>query len=148
MICMWYGIFLIFLAFILDLITRHKKDFAFWLYFFGVFSFWSAVTCIEIEQFAHKIGYLALNFVLVFFGIILGRRVFLFFGVIGIIIALGILSTNLFSNSFHFVIMLTVLGFILILIGLFLSKYEKKITARIQMKLPKILRELLEARKN
>ena len=143
-----YGILFLLTAFIVDILTRKSKDFAFWIYLFGLISFWSSLTLIDSASFTGKIIYLAINFFLVFVGAILGRRVFAVFGGIGITIELSMMSFDLFPNPFIFVILLTVLGFTLILAGIFWSKYERRITIHIRMKLPTSLRELLESRKD
>lgn len=97
-------------------------------------------------QLAGKLVYLAIHFVLVFAGTVLARRVFAVFGGIGIAAVLSDLSWHLFKNSFGFVLVLTVLGFALIGLGLWWSRHEAEISARLRAVLPADLRELLEAR--
>jgi hypothetical protein len=83
----------------------------------------------------------------VFTGAVLGRRVFAVFGGIGIAMVLGDLSWNLFKHSFAFVLVLTALGFALIAMGLWWSRHEAALAARLRAVLPADLRELLEARR-
>jgi hypothetical protein len=95
---------------------------------------------------AGKLVYLAVHFVLGFIGAVLARRVFAVFGGIGIAAVLTDLSWHLFKNSFGFVLVLTVLGFALIALGLWWSKHEAAMSARLRAVLPADLRELLQAR--
>ncbi|RZI40625.1 DUF2157 domain-containing protein [Herbaspirillum sp. HC18] len=142
-----FGMAMVLLAFFVDLRSRHGKDYAFWLYLFGLMTFWCALTAMGSGQLAGKLVYLAINFVLVFAGAVLGRRMFAVFGGLGIAIVLGDLSWNLFKNSFAFVLVLTLLGFALIGLGLWWSRHEEQIASRMRAMLPAELRELLEVRR-
>lgn len=146
LISLVFGLAMLALAFAVDLRTRRGKDYAFWLYLFGLLTFWGALSMLGSAKLAGKLVYLALNFGLVFIGAVLGRRVFAVFGGIGIAIVLGDLSWNLFRDSFAFVLVLTLLGFALIAAGLWWSKREAELTARLRAMLPASLRELLAAR--
>ncbi|WP_136418586.1 DUF2157 domain-containing protein [Herbaspirillum sp. ST 5-3] len=141
-----YGLVMLLIAFFVDLRSRHDKDYAFWLYLFGLLTFWGALSMMGSGRLADKLVYLAVNFGLVFVGAVLGRRVFAEFGALGIIIVLGDLSRNLFKDSFAFVVVLTLLGFALIAAGVWWSKREAAISQRLRTLLPAQLRELLEAR--
>lgn len=141
-----FGMVMLLLAFFVDLRARHSQDYAFWLYLFGLLSFWGALSMMGSGALAGKLAYLAINFGLVFIGAVLARRVFAVFGGIGIAMVLGDLSWNLFKDSFAFVLVLTLLGFALIGLGLWWSKREAVLAARMRGWLPADLRELLEAR--
>ena len=39
-ISLWFGLAMVLLAFWVDVRSRHSKDYAFWLYLFGVLTFW------------------------------------------------------------------------------------------------------------
>ncbi len=142
-----FGMLMLLGAFFVDLRSRHSKDYAYWLYLFGLLTFWGALSMMGSGQLAGKLVYLAINFGLVFVGAVLGRRVFAVFGGIGIAIVLGDLSWNLFKDSFAFVLVLTLLGFALIGMGLWWSRHEAAIAARLRAVLPADLRELIEARR-
>ena len=141
-----FGMLMLLLAFCVDLRARHDKDYAFWLYLFGLMTFWGALSSMGSGALSGKLIYLALNFALVLTGALLGRRVFAVFGGIGIALVLGDLSRNLFKDSFAFVALLTLLGFALIGAGVWWSKHEASLSARLRGFLPQDLRELLEAR--
>lgn len=141
-----FGIGMLQVAFLVDLRARHGRDYAFWLYLFGLLTFWGALSLMGTGKLAGKLFYLAINFGLVFVGTVLGRRMFAVFGGLGIALVLGDLSWNLFKNSFAFVVVLTVIGFALIGTGLWWSRHEAALSARFRAMLPTALRELLEAR--
>ena len=141
-----FGMLMLLMAFFIDLRSRHGKDYAYWLYLFGLLTFWGALSMMGSGKLAGKLVYLAINFGLVFVGAVLGRRVFAVFGGIGIAIVLGDLSWNLFKDSFAFVLVLTLLGFALIGMGVWWSRHEAAIAARLRAVLPADLRELIEAR--
>ncbi|MGH8807210.1 MAG: DUF2157 domain-containing protein [Noviherbaspirillum sp.] len=141
-----FGLVMLLFAFWVDLRSRKGKDYAYWLYLFGLLTFWGALSMMHAGGLAGKLLYLALNFGLVFIGAVLGRRVFAVFGGIGIALVLGDLSWNLFKDSFAFVLILSLLGFALIGIGLWWSRHEAVLAQRLRALLPDDLRELLEAR--
>lgn len=141
-----FGIAMLALAFFVDLRSRHDKDYAYWLYLFGLLTFWGALSMMGTGRLSGKLVYLGINFGLVFTGAVLGRRVFAVFGGLGIAMVLGDLSWNLFKDSFAFVVVLTLLGFGLIGTGLWWSRHEAAISARFRGFLPAQMRELLDAR--
>ena len=141
-----FGLLMLLLAFVVDLRSRYSKDFAFWLYVFGLLTFWGALSAMGSGRLSGKLIYLMLNFGLVFTGAVLARRTFAVFGGIGIMMVLGDLSWHMFKNSFGFVVVLTLLGFALIGIGVWWSKHEAEISTKFRNVLPKDLRELLEER--
>ncbi len=145
-ITLLFGLLMLLFAFFVDLRSRHTKDYAFWLYLFGVMTFWGAMSSMGSGQLSGKFIYLAINFLMIFIGAILGRRVFAVFGGIGIMLVLGKLSWDTFKDSFSFAVVLTLLGFALIGIGVWWSKHEAAISAKLRALLPQSLRELLEAR--
>ena len=98
-----FGLLMLLLSFFVDLRSRHTKDYAFWLYLFGLLTFWGALSSMGSGELSGKLIYLALNFGLVFLGAILGRRVFAVFGGMGIVMVLGDLSWHMFKNSLEHV---------------------------------------------
>ncbi len=141
-----FGVLMLALAFVVDLRSRHGKDFAFWLYLFGMMTFWGALSSMNSDLLSAKLIYLAINFGFVLLGAVLGRKVFVVFGAIGITKVLCDLSSDYFKDSFAFVAVLTLLGFALIAAGVWWSKHEASVSARLREFLPQDLRQLLEAR--
>ncbi|MES2297336.1 MAG: DUF2157 domain-containing protein [Pseudomonadota bacterium] len=145
-ITLCYGAAMLALAFWVDLRSRGEKDFAFWLYLFGMLTFWGQLSSMGDGGLTGKLIYIAINFGFVLVGAILGRRVFAVFGGIGIAMDLGSLSWGLFKDSFAFVLVLTLLGFALIGAGLWWSKHERAIAAALRAHLPESLQGMLAAR--
>lgn len=141
-----YGLIMLLAAFIVDLRSRHSKDYAFWLYVFGMMTFWGALSSMGSGELWGKLIYLAINILLIFVGGALSRRVFAVFGGLGTALVLGNLSWGYFKDSFAFVVVLTLGGFALIAAGIWWSKHEAAISQRLRSWLPNDLRELLEAR--
>ncbi|WP_019140251.1 hypothetical protein [Noviherbaspirillum massiliense] len=146
LISLAFGAVMLLLAFFIDLRTRHDKDYAYWMYLFGLLTFCGALSVMGSGQLAGKLAYFAIHAGLVFIGAALGRRMFAVFGGIGIAAVLCDLSWHMFKNSFAFVLVLTLMGFALIAIGLWWSKHEAELSAKLRTLLPADLRELLEAR--
>ncbi|MCU6435608.1 DUF2157 domain-containing protein [Undibacterium sp. Jales W-56] len=141
-----FGLGMLVLALIVDLRSRRGIDYAFWLYLFGLLTFWGALSSMGDGALSGKLMYLAINTGLIFIGAILARRVFAVFGGIGLAMVLGDLSWHLFKDSFVFVALLTVLGFALIAAGLWWSKHEAHITAKLSAILPESLQSRLMLR--
>jgi hypothetical protein len=141
-----FGLVMLLLAFVVDLRSLQGRDYAYWLYLFGLLTFCGALSMMGSGHLAGKLVYLAIHFGLVLVGAVLGRRMFAVFGGIGIALVLGDLSWGLFRNSFAFVLVLTLLGFGLIGAGLWWSRHEAAISARLRGVLPASLRELLQKR--
>jgi hypothetical protein len=141
-----FGLIMIVLAFFVDLRSRHSKDYAFWLYLFGLLTFWGALSSMGSGGLSGKLVYLSINLFLIAVAAALARRTFAVFGGVGVAAVLGNLSWGMFKDSFAFVAVLTLLGFALIATGVWWSKHEAEISAKLRACLPKDLRELLQAR--
>ncbi len=145
-IALVFGLLMLTLAFIVDIRSHSGVDYAFWLYLFGLLTFWGALSSMGNGDLAGKFVYLAINALLIVLGAILGRRMFTVFGGIGVAMMLGQLSWTIFRNSFIFVVLLTLLGFALIGAGLLWSRYERRICARLRSLLPESMQMMLLAR--
>jgi hypothetical protein len=117
LVSLWFGLLMTLLAFWIDIRSRHSRDYAFWLYLFGVLAFWGGLSLLRSDSELNKFFYLCINLLLITVGAILSRRVFAVFGGLGVI-CLGILW----------------------------QKHEQIITARLRSIVPKPLRELIENR--
>jgi hypothetical protein len=72
-------------AFWIDVRARKdSKDYAFWLYLFGVLTFWGGLSLLNSGSTLGKFLYLCINIAMIFIGAVLGRRVFAVFGGIGV----------------------------------------------------------------
>ena len=147
MISLAFGMMMLLIAFFVDLRSRHDKDYAFWLYLFGLMTFCCALSLMGTGKLSGKLVYLAIHFCLVFVGAVLGRRTFAVFGGVGIASVLSDFAWHLFKNSFAFMALLTLFGFALIWLGTWWSRNEAMVSAKLRAVLPNDLRELIEARR-
>jgi hypothetical protein len=145
-ISLWFGVAMILLAFWADVRSRHSRDYAFWLYLFGVLSFWGGLTWLESGSEWGKLGYLAINVAMILLGAMLGRRVFAVFGGLGVAGYLGYLSYRVFRDSLVFPVALTAIGLAIIWLGIVWQRREAQWSAALRQVLPQPLRELMEAR--
>src|SRR5687768_650929 len=142
-----FGAIVILIAFWVDLRSRFTRDYAFWLYLFGLLTFWCALTSLGSGQLSGKLIYLAINLCLVLLGAVFVRRAFTVFGAIGVAIVLGDLSWRLFRDSWQFPIALTAIGIAIVYLGIWWSRNETRLAAALQSWLPADLRELIASRR-
>ncbi len=143
-----FGVAMILLAFWVDLRSRHGADFAFWLYVYGVLTFWGGLTSLpHTDDPLRKAVYFVINLALIFSGVTIGRRVFVVFGGLGVACYLGDLSYTVFKDSMMFPFALTLIGLGIIGVGVYWQRHEAAFTARFHALLPTPLRELIERRR-
>lgn len=142
----WFGLAMILLAFWVDLRSRFSRDYAFWLYLFGVLAFWGGLSLMHSGSELGKLAYCGVNVAMVLIGATLGRRVFAVFGGLGIAGYLGHLSWSLFKDSLVFPFALSAIGFAIIWLGVLWQRHEALWAARLRGFVPEALRELIEAR--
>ena len=147
LISLYFGILFVGLAFWVDVRSRHtQRDYAFWLYLFGVITFWGGLSLMRSGCELGKFLYLMLNVGMILTGALLGRRVFAVFGGLGVAGYLGYLSHRVFRDSLLFPFALSAIGLAIIALGVLWQRREAKWSATLRAWLPKPLRELLEAR--
>jgi len=145
-VSLYSGLLMICLAFWMDVRTRGKADYAFWIYIFGVIAFWGGLSSQHSNSELSKFIYFCINLSMIGVGVLLVRRVFVVFGALGSCGYLGHLAFDIFKDSWFFPISLTALGLGIIYLGIFWQKHEKTITDKTRKILPRPLRELLETR--
>lgn len=141
-----FGLMTTLVAFWTDIRARHSGDYAFWLYLFGLAAFWGGLTSLDSDSELAYFGYFCVNLVLIACGAVLVRRVFVVFGGIGCAVYLGHLANEVFEDSWLFPVVVTAIGLGIVYLGLIWQRNERKITTRLRAALPKLVRELLEAR--
>lgn len=142
----WAGLLIVGLAFWVDVRSRRGPDFAFWLYLAGTAAFWGGLTSMDSDSEWSRLGYCAINLVMIAAGAALSRRVLAVFGGLGVAIYLGHLANDLFRDSLLFPFALTLIGLAVIGAGLVWQRHEVALAARLRAPLPRALRELLESR--
>lgn len=146
LVSMYSGLFMIALAFWVDIRSRNVADYSFWIYLFGVIAFWFGMTFQYSDSELSKFLYFLVNLFMIFIGVVIVRKVFVVFGALGFSSYLGHLAFNVFEDSWLFPIALTVLGLLVVYLGVIWQKNELVITSKARGFLPKPLRELLESK--
>lgn len=142
----WFGVVMTLIAFWVDVRSRQSKDFAFWLYIFGVLTFWGGLTSMDSNSELGKFLYCCINLVMIAIGAMLSRRVFAVFGGIGVALYLGHLSRTVFKDSMLFPVALTAIGLAIIAAGIVWQRHEAAIGRWLRSFLPGPVRELVEQR--
>jgi hypothetical protein len=132
-----FGIFMLLAAIGVDLKSESRKDYAFWLYIFGVITFWGGLTCHQDSTEFSRFIYCTINFLLIFLGVLLNRRVFAVFGAIGILIYLQHLAYVIFKDSLSFPVILVLFGILIIFAAMAYARIEKRMHAALKPYIPK-----------
>jgi hypothetical protein len=141
-----FGLAVIAGALAVDLRSHDGRDFAFWLYLAGVAAFWGGLSSMSSGSELGKAIYLLINVTMILIGAVLGRRVFAVFGALGVAAYLGDLAIRVFADSILFPIVLTAIGFGVVMMGVWWQRYEQEIARRLRPYLPESLRKLIESR--
>ena len=145
-VSVYFGLAMTLLAFWVDLRSRASRDYPFWLYVFGVLTFWGGLSSMNSNNELSKLAYCGINVLLILIGAVLGRRVFAVFGGLGVAFYLGHLSQRVFKDSLLFPFALSLIGLAIIGLGVLWQRREAQLSARLRGLLPAPLRELIEAR--
>ncbi len=144
LVSLWFGLLIVLLAFWVDIRTRHDKDYAFWLYLFGVVAFWGGLSMMQSDSELGKFIYLCINLMMIAVGAMLSRRVFAVFGGLGAAGYVGHLAYDVFKDSMMFPFLLTIIGLGVIYLGILWQRHEKEISSSLRGLLPLPVRELIE----
>lgn len=139
-LCM--GVFTTFLAFWVDVRSGREKDYAFWLYLFGVAMFWGGLSLQDSASELNKFLYLLINLGLLAVGALLMRRVFAVFAAFGIVGYLGHLAM-LFRFGLLFPVLLAAIGLGIIFLGMKWQRNERRIHEALLRLLPEKVRSLV-----
>ena len=146
LVSMYFGLLMTLVAFWVDFRSGTRADHAFWLYIFGVMTFWGGMTGQESGSEISKLIYFGINLFMIAIGVVIVRRVFVVFGAIGASLYLGHLAWDVFRDSWLFPIALTAIGLLIIYLGVLWQSNEKGITEKARALMPGPLREFLESR--
>lgn len=138
---MWLGLAAILLAWGVDLRQR-KADYAFWLHLAGVLAFWGAMTARHSDNELAKALYCLINIGMIGLALVLRRRVYAVFGVIGVALYLGDVAARLFKDSLLFPFALTALGLAVVALGLWANRNADCLAGAVDRLLPSALKRL------
>lgn len=144
LVSLWVGLGITLLAFWVDVRSRTGRDYAFWLYIFGVTAFWGGLSFSHSDSELDKFLYFCINIGLILVGAALRRRVFAVFGGLGAAGYLGYLAWEVFRDSLLFPFVLTFIGLGVIWLGVLWQRHEAAVSLRLRRRLPAPLRELAE----
>jgi len=140
-VSIWFGLAILGIAVIVN--SRQRTgDFAFWLYLFGVLTFWGGISFASGGTALQKALYCGINVGFLFLAVFLGRRVFAVFGTIGIAIYLGDLAEKVFKDSLLFPFALSLIGIAIIAFGLYYHRHQADIAGWIDARMPDALKRL------
>ena len=139
-----FGLAMIVIAAVVNQRQR-SGDFAFWLYLFGLIAFWGAITATSDGTAVQKAMYCAMNVAFLLLAVFLNRRVFAVFGTIGIAIYLGDLAEKAFRDSLIFPFALSMIGVLVIAIGLYYHRHQHAVADWLDTNLPPALKRLRPA---
>lgn len=108
----------------LALCRKDQKDFGFWSLLFGMFLCWIGLTFWNIETEWGHFTYFLIHFAFILLSSLLHRKIFIFFGSLGIICYIGHLA-YVFSDSLMFSYALGAIGFSIIMLATFLMRSRK-----------------------
>jgi hypothetical protein len=129
-----FGILMIGIAYFMDM--KFKEDYAFWMYLFGLIALSLGLSVFNNDTIFRFVLLGGVNILLILFSLFINRNVFLVFGAIGLTQFLARLSWVFFEGSVFFPFTLTIIGVLLILLGIYFQKNRERIQENVINKLP------------
>ena len=117
-----FGALMLLGAYLTDLLGE-SEDYSFWAYLFGTIIFWGGLSSMESHGEMGRFIYFLINLFLIVCSVALRRRVFMVFGTLGVFWYLSHLAYSVFQNSILFPLVLTVIGLLIIFLGV---QYQKR----------------------
>lgn len=140
-----FGAVMLLGAYIADL--RGKgEDYAFWGYLFGLMTFWGGLSAMESHSEFGRFVYCLINVFLIFCSLALRRRVFIVFGALGLFGYLSHLAYRVFQDSLLFPVVLTVIGLLIIYIGVQYQRRREEIERRFRAEIVPHIRAFIPER--
>lgn len=140
---LYMGIVTTLIAFWVDVRSGRKRDYAFWLYLFGVLMFWCGLSTMQSDSELNKFLYCLINLAMIAIAGVLRRRVFAVFGAFGVAGYLFHLA-EIFADSLLFPVALGAIGIGIVMAGVWWQRHEQRIQAALLGILPRPVRALVE----
>lgn len=139
-----FGIVCLAIAYGVDLRwQRSRGDYSFWLYLFGLISFWFSLLATGQDTEWYRLFFCLINLGLMGLSILLKRRLFMVFGVIGVFGYISYLAFQVFADSLLFPFALSALGLAIIAVGVVYQKHYRAVEAYFDDLLPPHWRNFL-----
>jgi hypothetical protein len=139
LVSLWFGLAMLAVAYAVDM--KARRDFAFWLYLFGLMAFWGGLSLMNTDSELARLGYLLVNVVLIGLSLFLRRRAFIVFGGIGVFRYIAELAYRVFDDVVLFPIALILIGLSLVFVGVRLQRDRTKILAWTKRTIPVVLKQ-------
>jgi len=124
-----FGAVMLLGAYIAD-VRGKAEDYAFWGYLFGLMTFWGGLSAMESHFEFGRLIYCLINVFLIFCSLALRRRVFIVFGALGLFGYLSHLAYRVFQDSLLFPVILSLIGLLIIYIGIQYQRRRQQIEHR------------------
>ena len=136
-----FGLLVLVGAYLVD--RKTKEDYAFWGYLFGMLAFWGGLSLMKSDSELNRFLYCLINLGLMVLSVLLQRRVFIVFGALGVFGYLGYLAHRVFRDSLFFPFALSLLGILVIYLGIKYQRHREEIERFLLTRVPLGLRRLL-----
>jgi len=136
-----FGLLVLVGAYLVD--RKTKEDYAFWGYLFGMLAFWGGLSLMKSDSELNRFLYSLINLGLMVLSVLLQRRVFIVFGALGVFGYLGYLAHRVFRDSLLFPFALSLLGILVIYLGIKYQRHREEIERFLLTRVPVGLRRLL-----
>lgn len=146
-ITIWFGLVLIITGLIVDIVTRHTKDYAFWPYLIGLICFWFILMMRLMAGEVSDFFCFVIDLLLIGFGVAVSRKMFVIAGVLGCYFYVTHLVNQFVDDRWLVVGLFAVMGLGIIWLGIVWQKHEVVINQRVQKWLPQVFRELVGNRR-
>lgn len=144
LVTLWFGVICLAIAYGVDICNRRSQgDYAFWLYLFGLMSFWFSLPMTGENTEWNRFLYCVINLGLMALSIILKRRLFMVFGGIGVFGYIAYLAFRVFENSLLFPFALSGLGLAIIAAGILYQRHYRQVETYFDNLLPPHWRDFL-----
>jgi hypothetical protein len=143
-ITLWFGIICLAIAYGVDLRWRRSRgDYSFWLYLFGLMSFWFSLLATGQDTEWYRFLFCLINLGLMALSVLLKRRLFMVFGALGVFGYISYLAFQVFADSLLFPFALSALGLGIIAAGVLYQKHYRAVEAYFDGLLPPYWRNFL-----
>jgi hypothetical protein len=141
-----FGLVMLLAAYLVDLRGKGGEDFAFWGYLFGLLAFWGGLSIMNSASELSKFEYFGINLALIAVSVLLRQRAFIVFGSIGVMFYIGHLAYRVFQGSLMFPFVLTLIGILVIYLGVLYQRNSKALDSFARSQLPTAMQQLVPPR--
>lgn len=141
-VSLFMGLAIVWIAFVID--RKTTKDFAFWAYFVGTCIFWGSLTslCIDKGELVLFI-YLLVNILMMGLSVLLQRNIFIILGAFGAFVYFSHLAYEVFQDSMIFPFVLSLIGLLIIYLGILYQKHHAWLESTLFNALPAWMQKVL-----